>query len=50
MQQAFGRLSAMSEPGGSYLSLRKAVDTLILLAFSVLFDIAVIVLNRRKRA
>jgi len=26
------------------------VDTLILLAFSVLFDIAVIVLNRRKHA
>jgi hypothetical protein len=30
--------------------MRKAVDTLILLAFSVLFDLAVLVLNRRKRA
>jgi hypothetical protein len=30
--------------------MRKAVDTLILLAFSVLFDVAVLVLNRRKRA
>jgi len=26
------------------------VDTLILLVFSVLFDLAVVVLNRRKRA
>ena len=30
--------------------MRKAVDTLVLLAFSVLFDLAVLVLNRRKRA
>jgi hypothetical protein len=30
--------------------MRKALDTLVLLAFSVLFDLAVLVLNRRKRA
>jgi hypothetical protein len=34
----------------SLLSWRKAVDTLILLVFSTLFNLAVVVLNRRKRA
>jgi len=50
MGGGFWHAGCMNTPGGAPLSLRKAVDTLILLAFSVLFDIAVIVLNRRKHA
>jgi hypothetical protein len=36
--------------GEGYLPLRKTVDTLVLLAFSALFELAVTLLKRRRPA